>query len=138
MILDLVVLLRLAATSLINLPLFYKNPPQEASYDAPAWSTALAQQYLIEAFDVAFSRRHVRRLMHKAKVSPKIPSQTQPQPMRPTIGVSASRKGVNLLGAVTEHEATAVLECSGSFTGRVMIRFLTISGWNLVTNWSCY
>ncbi len=53
------------------------NPPEEAGYDAPAWSTALAQQYLIEAFDVAFSRRHVRRLMHKAGVSPKRP---RPEP----------------------------------------------------------
>ena len=53
------------------------DPPEEAGYDAPAWSTALAQQYLIEAFDVAFSRRHVRRLMHKAGVSPKRP---RPEP----------------------------------------------------------
>ena len=53
------------------------DSPEEAGYDAPAWSTALAQQYLIEAFDVAFSRRHVRRLMHKAGVSPKRP---RPEP----------------------------------------------------------
>lgn len=49
------------------------DPPQEAGYDDPAWSTALAQQYLSEAFDVAFSLRHVRRLMHEAGVSPKRP-----------------------------------------------------------------
>jgi transposase len=49
------------------------NPPEEIGYDAPAWSSALAQQYLIEAFDVAFSRRHIRRLMHEAGVSPKRP-----------------------------------------------------------------
>jgi transposase len=54
-----------------------QNPPEEAEYDAPAWSSALAQQYLIEAFDVAFSRRHIRRLMHEAGVSPKRP---RPQP----------------------------------------------------------
>jgi transposase len=53
------------------------DPPEEADYDAPALSTALTQQYLIEAFDVAFSRRHVRRLMHKAGVSPKRP---RPEP----------------------------------------------------------
>ena len=53
------------------------DPPEESGYDAPAWSTALAQQYLIEAFDGAFSRRHVRRLMHKAGVSPKRP---RPEP----------------------------------------------------------
>ena len=52
--------------------------PEEAGYDAPAaWSTALAQHYLIEAFNIAFSRRHVRRLMHKAGVSPKRP---RPEP----------------------------------------------------------
>jgi len=53
------------------------DPPEEAGYDAPAWSSALAQHYLVEAFDVAFSRRHVRRLMHKAGVSPKRP---RPEP----------------------------------------------------------
>jgi transposase len=49
------------------------EPPEKSGYDAPAWSTALSQQYLIETFDVAFSRRHVRRLMHKAGVAPKRP-----------------------------------------------------------------
>ena len=43
---------------------------------------------------------------------------------RPTVEVSASREGVNLLGAVTEHGETTVLECGGSFTGGVTIRFL--------------
>ena len=38
--------------------------------------------------------------------------------------MSASRKGVNLLGAVTEYGTTTVLECGGSFTGEVTIRFL--------------
>ena len=49
------------------------DPPEEAGYDAPAWSSTLVQQYLIETFDVAFSRRHVRRLMHEAGISPKRP-----------------------------------------------------------------
>ena len=40
------------------------------------------------------------------------------------MGVSASREGVNLLGAVTEYGETAVPECGGSFTGEVTIRFL--------------
>ncbi|GAA0474822.1 hypothetical protein GCM10008985_34130 [Halococcus dombrowskii] len=53
------------------------EPPEEAGYDDPAWGTALAQHYLIEAFDIAFSRRHTRRLMHKAGVSPKRP---RPEP----------------------------------------------------------
>ena len=38
--------------------------------------------------------------------------------------VSAFREGVNLLGAVTETGETTVLECGGSFTGEVTIRFL--------------
>jgi len=32
------------------------EPPEEAGYDDPAWSTAPSQYYLIEAFDIAFSR----------------------------------------------------------------------------------
>ena len=38
--------------------------------------------------------------------------------------MSASREGVNLLGAVTDNGETTVLECGGSFTGEVTIRFL--------------
>lgn len=38
--------------------------------------------------------------------------------------MSASRKGVNLLGAITDNGETTVLECGGSFTGEVTIRFL--------------
>ena len=54
-----------------------REPPEKAGYNDPAWSTVLAQHYLIEAFDVAFSRRHIRRLMHEAGVSPKRP---RPEP----------------------------------------------------------
>ena len=53
------------------------EPPENVGYDDPAWSTALAQHYLIETFDVVFSRRHIRRLMHEAGVSPKRP---RPEP----------------------------------------------------------
>ena len=49
-----------------------RKSPQETGY-APAWSTALAQQYLLKEFDIAFSRRHIRRLMHEVGVSPKRP-----------------------------------------------------------------
>ena len=38
--------------------------------------------------------------------------------------MSASREGINLLGAVTEKGETTVLGCGGSFTGEVTIRFL--------------
>ena len=44
---------------------------------------------------------------------------------RPTVKVSASREGINLLGAVTEHGETEVLECDGSFTGEVTVRYLS-------------
>jgi transposase len=43
--------------------------PEETGYDEPAWSSALTQQYLIVEFDVAYSDRHVQRLMRKIKVS---------------------------------------------------------------------
>ena len=45
------------------------NPPKEAGYDAPAWSSALAQEFLREDFDRDFSRRHVRRLVKQAGLS---------------------------------------------------------------------
>ena len=37
---------------------------------------------------------------------------------------SASREGINLLGALTETGETVVLECTGSFTKEVTIQFL--------------
>ena len=45
------------------------NPPNEAGYDAPAWSSALAQQFLRDEFENDFSRRHVRRLLKLAGLS---------------------------------------------------------------------
>ena len=53
------------------------NPPQEVNYDAPAWSSALAQQYLRDEFGEEFSRRHVRRLLKRAGLSWQTP---RPQP----------------------------------------------------------
>ena len=53
------------------------QPPEQAGYDEPAWTSALAQQHLIAEFDVAYSRRHVQRLMKKAEVSWKKP---RPEP----------------------------------------------------------
>ena len=37
--------------------------------------------------------------------------------------MSASRKGVNLHGAVTEYGDATVLECGDSFAGGITIRF---------------
>ena len=38
--------------------------------------------------------------------------------------MSASREGINLLGALTENGETMFLECNGSFTKEVTVRFL--------------
>jgi hypothetical protein len=170
MILDPDVPLNLVTTSFDQFSAALHNPPKEADYDAPAWNTALAQQYLLEAFDGAFSRRHVRRLIHKAGVYSARP---RPEPAsadeseqkkfegtvekigqrdedvtvvtidqtrkavgadlyrawypvggRPTVGVSVSRKGVNLLEAAIECGNTTVLNCDRSLTGEVTICFL--------------
>lgn len=54
-----------------------QNPPTEAGYDQPAWTTALAQQYLEDEFDVEYSRRHVQRLLKDAGLTWQTP---RPQP----------------------------------------------------------
>jgi len=40
-----------------------QGPPTEVGHGGSEWTTALAQQYLRDAFDVEYSSRHVRRLM---------------------------------------------------------------------------
>lgn len=45
---------------------------------------------------------------------------------RPTVNVSASRDGINFLGALTERGETLFLECNGSFTKEVTIQFLQV------------
>jgi len=54
-----------------------QNPPEEAGYDHPAWTTALAQQFLKDEFDVEYSRRHVQRLLKDAGLTWQTP---RPQP----------------------------------------------------------
>ena len=53
------------------------KPPKEADLDAPAWTPKLARKYLREEFDVDYSLRHIRRIMHEADVSWQTP---RPQP----------------------------------------------------------
>jgi transposase len=53
------------------------KPPSEAGYDQPAWTTALAQQFLDDEFDVDYSRRHVQRLLKDAGLTWQTP---RPQP----------------------------------------------------------
>jgi len=43
-----------------------QKPPEDAGYDHPAWTTALAQQFLEDEFGVRYSRRHVHRLLKDA------------------------------------------------------------------------
>jgi transposase len=56
-----------------------QQPPTDAGYDQPAWTTALAHQFLQEEFGVEYSRRHVQRLLKDAG----LPCQT-PRPQPPT------------------------------------------------------
>jgi transposase len=55
-----------------------QQPPEEAGYDHPAWTTSLAQQFLEDAFDVEYSRRHVQRLLNDAGLTWQTP---RPQPL---------------------------------------------------------
>ena len=54
-----------------------RNPPEEAEFDEPTWSTALAQEFLRDEFGHEFSRRHVRRLLKQAGLTWQTP---RPQP----------------------------------------------------------
>ncbi|WP_246988871.1 IS630 family transposase [Halorientalis marina] len=54
-----------------------QNPPSEAGYDQPAWTTELARQFLLDEFDVEYSRRHVQRLLKDAGLTWQTP---RPQP----------------------------------------------------------
>lgn len=53
-------------------------PPAEVGYDAPAWTTKLARRYLNEEFDVAYTPRHVRRLLTDAGLSFQTPRPRPP------------------------------------------------------------
>jgi len=43
-----------------------QTSPEAVGYDQTAWTTALAQRFLREEFDVDYSRRHVQRLLRDA------------------------------------------------------------------------
>ncbi|MEF8814902.1 MAG: helix-turn-helix domain-containing protein [Halovenus sp.] len=53
------------------------EPAENAGYDEPAWSSALAQHHLLERFDIAHSQRHVSRTMNEAEMAYRKP---RPQP----------------------------------------------------------
>lgn len=54
------------------------NPPEAVGFDSPAWSSALAQEFLRNEFDQDFSRRHVRRLLKRAGLSWQTPRPRPP------------------------------------------------------------
>jgi transposase len=45
------------------------SSPSEAGFDEKTWSSGLARDFLRDEFDQEFSRRHVRRLLHRVGVS---------------------------------------------------------------------
>lgn len=54
-----------------------QNPPQEVGYDAPAWTSKLAQDYLEREFGAEYTLRHIRRLLDEVGLSYQTP---RPQP----------------------------------------------------------
>ena len=46
-----------------------RGSPTERGLDDPAWSPSLVQTYVREEFDVAYTLRHVRELMHEAGIA---------------------------------------------------------------------
>lgn len=53
------------------------KPPEAVGFNAPAWSSSLAQEFLRREFNQDYSRRHVRRLLKQAGFSGQTP---RPQP----------------------------------------------------------
>lgn len=51
----------------------------DAGYDADAWTTALARDFLEEEFGVEYSRRHVQRLLRDAGLTPRGPTESPQQ-----------------------------------------------------------
>lgn len=47
------------------------GPPEAVSLEGRVWTVPLAQRYLDETFDVAYSPRHIRRLLSEAGLAPR-------------------------------------------------------------------
>ena len=56
----------LSATEVEQFQRAVETTPTDVGFDAPEWSSALAQEYLRREFGQEFSRRHVRRLLDEA------------------------------------------------------------------------
>lgn len=46
-----------------------ENSPEDVGYDVQAWSPQFVQHWLKTHFDVEYTERHIRRLMHEAGLS---------------------------------------------------------------------
>lgn len=64
---------KLAEEQLGELQEFLQNPPIEAGFDAPAWTTDLLQRFIREEFEIDYSRPSCRRLMKEAGLSYQMP-----------------------------------------------------------------
>lgn len=66
-----------------------QEPPTRAGYDEPAWTPSLVREYLVERFDVAYSRSSCRRLMKEAGLvylEPEGSAETMAETSRPDVG----------------------------------------------------
>lgn len=59
---------KLEASQLDAFETAVRRPPEASGYDAPEWTPELARRFLLDAFDVEYTPRHVRRLLHRAGV----------------------------------------------------------------------
>nr|WP_013035154.1 IS630 family transposase [Haloferax sp. Atlit-10N] len=67
---------KLSETQQIEFQEIVHEPPQEVGIDAPAWTPALAQDFLEETYDVEYSIPSCRRLLKEAGLSYQKPRRT--------------------------------------------------------------
>lgn len=60
---------KLSEEQLDELESVLQNPPTEAGFDAPAWTTELLQEFIRVRFEIDYSRPSCRRLMKEAGMS---------------------------------------------------------------------
>jgi transposase len=58
--------LKLDKTELEQFESAVNKPPSRSGYDQPAWSTKLAQKFLMEEYTIEYSMRHISRLLNVA------------------------------------------------------------------------
>lgn len=57
---------KLSDDQLDKLESILQHPPTDVGFDAPAWTTALVQDFISERFDTEYSRPSCRRLLREA------------------------------------------------------------------------